>query len=120
MPVSLQTRLLRVLEDRAIVRIGGYKPITVDVRVICTTHNDLDNRWWQVNIPRGCLPAGIIAFTASGNCATGGGYILLADRNCSNWRLLGWICCRIVAICADSACGDFSITTAGGKCPRAA
>ena len=44
MPVSLQTRLLRVLEDRAIVRIGGYKPITVDVRVICATHNDLDNR----------------------------------------------------------------------------
>lgn len=44
MPLSLQTRLLRVLEDRAIVRIGGYKPIMVDVRVICATHGDLD-KW---------------------------------------------------------------------------
>ena len=44
MPLSLQTRLLRVLEDKSIVRIGGYKPINLDVRVICATHCDLD-RW---------------------------------------------------------------------------
>ena len=43
MPIALQTRLLRVLEERSVVRVGGYKPLQVDVRVICATHCDLDS-----------------------------------------------------------------------------
>ncbi|EKT64774.1 propionate catabolism operon regulatory protein PrpR [Providencia burhodogranariea] len=43
MPLALQTRLLRVLEELTIVRIGGYRPLQVNVRVICATHCDLDN-----------------------------------------------------------------------------
>lgn len=43
MPIALQTRLLRVLEERSVVRIGGYRPLQVNVRVICATHCDLDN-----------------------------------------------------------------------------
>ncbi|AOM39179.1 propionate catabolism operon regulatory protein PrpR [Xenorhabdus hominickii] len=42
MPLPLQTRLLRVLEEKSVVRVGGYRPIAVDVRIICATHCDLD------------------------------------------------------------------------------
>ncbi|MFZ6844467.1 propionate catabolism operon regulatory protein PrpR [Undibacterium sp. RuTC16W] len=42
MPLSLQTRLLRVLEEREVVRVGGVRPIPVDVRIISATHCDLD------------------------------------------------------------------------------
>lgn len=38
---SAQVRLLRVLERREIVRVGGLRPIKVDVRVIAATHRDL-------------------------------------------------------------------------------
>jgi propionate catabolism operon transcriptional regulator len=44
MPLSLQTRLLRVLEEREIVRVGGVRPIPVDVRIVSATHCDLDQR----------------------------------------------------------------------------
>ncbi len=42
MPLSLQNRLLRVLEEKSIVRIGGYNPIHVDVKIIAATHAHLD------------------------------------------------------------------------------
>lgn len=42
MPLPLQTRLLRVLEEKAVTRVGGHQPIPVDVRVISATHCDLD------------------------------------------------------------------------------
>jgi len=41
MPVSLQAKLLRVLETNEVDRIGGSRPITVDVRVIASTNRDL-------------------------------------------------------------------------------
>jgi propionate catabolism operon transcriptional regulator len=44
MPLPLQTRLLRVLEEREIVRVGGTRPIAVDVRIVSATHCDLDAR----------------------------------------------------------------------------
>lgn len=43
MPLPLQTRLLRVLEEREIVRVGGTRPIPVSVRIISATHCDLDS-----------------------------------------------------------------------------
>lgn len=43
MPLALQTRFLRVLEERSVVRVGGYKPLQVNVRVICATHCHLDD-----------------------------------------------------------------------------
>ncbi|HEU4982353.1 MAG TPA: sigma-54 dependent transcriptional regulator [Acidobacteriaceae bacterium] len=42
MPLALQTRLLRVLEESEVERIGGDKPIAVDVRVLVATHRNLE------------------------------------------------------------------------------
>ncbi|MBK1891386.1 propionate catabolism operon regulatory protein PrpR [Undibacterium sp. 14-3-2] len=44
MPLNLQTRLLRVLEEREIVRVGGVRPVAVDVRIVSATHCDLEAR----------------------------------------------------------------------------
>ena len=42
MPADLQTRLLRVLADGQFYRVGGHVPITVDVRIIAATHQNLE------------------------------------------------------------------------------
>ena len=41
MPLGLQTRLLRVLEEREVVPLGGDKPMKVDLRVVCASHQNL-------------------------------------------------------------------------------
>jgi propionate catabolism operon transcriptional regulator len=41
LPVSLQTRLLRVLQERQVLRLGSNDPTPVDVRVVAATHRDL-------------------------------------------------------------------------------
>lgn len=42
MPAPLQTRLLRVLSENQFFRVGGRKPIKVDVRIIAATHQNLE------------------------------------------------------------------------------
>lgn len=44
MPLLLQTRLLRVLEERELTRVGGTRPVPVDVRIVAATHCDLESR----------------------------------------------------------------------------
>jgi len=41
LPLELQPRLLRVLEDRVIKRIGGNEPVRLDIRIIAATNRDL-------------------------------------------------------------------------------
>jgi two-component system, NtrC family, nitrogen regulation response regulator NtrX len=44
MPLTMQAKLLRVLEEDEVERIGGERAITVDVRVIVATHRDLEDQ----------------------------------------------------------------------------
>jgi len=44
MPLNMQAKLLRVLEEGEVERIGGDKPVTVNVRVVVATHRDLEAR----------------------------------------------------------------------------
>ena len=48
MPLPMQVKLLRVLQERVIERVGGTKSIPIDIRVIAATHRDL-----QKNIDEG-------------------------------------------------------------------
>jgi sigma-54 dependent transcriptional regulator, flagellar regulatory protein len=41
MPAAMQVKLLRVLEDRCIERVGGHQRISVNVRILCASHRDL-------------------------------------------------------------------------------
>jgi two-component system NtrC family response regulator len=41
-PLPLQVKLLRFLQERVIERIGGRRPIPVDTRIVCATHQDLE------------------------------------------------------------------------------
>ncbi|RPI47789.1 MAG: sigma-54-dependent Fis family transcriptional regulator [Betaproteobacteria bacterium] len=41
MPLALQAKLLRVLQEREVERVGGRKPIALDLRVLATTNRDL-------------------------------------------------------------------------------
>ena len=67
MPMDMQSALLRILQEREIVRVGGTQPFPVDVRVICATHRDLSreivqNRFrvdlfYRINVFRIDVPA---------------------------------------------------------------
>lgn len=41
MPLSLQTRLLSVLQERSVMRVGASRPVAVDISVVCATHRNL-------------------------------------------------------------------------------
>jgi len=41
MPMALQAKLLRVLQEREVERVGGRKPVAVDLRVIATSNRDM-------------------------------------------------------------------------------
>ena len=44
MPLPLQTKLLRVLENRTVQRVGGNDEIKVDFRLVCATHQNIQSR----------------------------------------------------------------------------
>lgn len=44
LPLDLQAKLLRFLQERVVERIGGRKEIPVDVRIVCATHQDLEQQ----------------------------------------------------------------------------
>ena len=42
LPLSVQGKLLRLLQEKTFLRVGGTKPIQVDLRFVCATHLDLE------------------------------------------------------------------------------
>jgi hydrogenase-4 transcriptional activator len=60
LPLAAQVRLLRVLQDGFIERVGGEHPIRVDVRIVAATHRDLasmvtagtfrEDLWYRINV----------------------------------------------------------------------
>lgn len=42
LPLNMQAKLLQVLQDRELYRVGGTKPVRLDVRIIAATNQDLD------------------------------------------------------------------------------
>ena len=59
LPLSLQAKLLRFLQERVIERIGGRQEIPVDVRIVCATHQSLKDADRAGQVSRGpLLPAG--------------------------------------------------------------
>ncbi len=42
LPLAVQGKLLRLLQERAYLRVGGNRPVKVDVRFVCATHRDLE------------------------------------------------------------------------------
>ncbi|MFA7278692.1 MAG: propionate catabolism operon regulatory protein PrpR [Sterolibacterium sp.] len=67
MPISLQSRLLRVLQEKEVVRLGSTQPVPIDVRIISATHQSLAQRigqgmfradlYYRLNILHLALPA---------------------------------------------------------------
>lgn len=67
MPISLQTRLLRVLQEKEVVRLGSAQPVPIDVRIVAATHQNLTQRakdglfrvdlYYRLNILHLRLPA---------------------------------------------------------------
>src|ERR1700728_1007787 len=49
MPLNMQAKLLRVLEEGEVERIGGDKPVAGNVRVVVATHRDLEARVREEN-----------------------------------------------------------------------
>ena len=41
LPIALQAKLLRFLQERVVERIGSHKPVPVNVRIVCATHQNL-------------------------------------------------------------------------------
>jgi hydrogenase-4 transcriptional activator len=60
LPLPAQVRLLRVLQDHQIERVGGKAPVHVDVRIVAATHRDLaamvkertfrEDLWYRINV----------------------------------------------------------------------
>ncbi|WP_166268431.1 PEP-CTERM-box response regulator transcription factor [Marinobacter caseinilyticus] len=44
MPMALQAKLLRFLQERTVDRVGSSQPVSVDVRVVCATHQDVQQQ----------------------------------------------------------------------------
>ncbi|HKU42905.1 MAG TPA: sigma-54 dependent transcriptional regulator [Polyangiales bacterium] len=67
LPLEAQVRLLRVLQDGSLERVGGHQAITVDVRIVAATHRNLETMvaagrfredlWYRISIFPVRLPA---------------------------------------------------------------
>jgi len=67
LPLAAQVRLLRILQDGTLERVGGQRTVTVDVRIVAATHRDLhamveegrfrEDLWYRISVFPMRLPA---------------------------------------------------------------
>jgi nitrogen regulation protein NR(I) len=67
LPLDAQVKLLRVLQDREVVKVGGRSPIKIDVRIIAATNVDLltavesgkfrNDLYWRLNVVKVSMPS---------------------------------------------------------------
>ena len=68
----LQAKLLRAIQEREIDRVGGAKPVKVDIRIIATSNRDLAEAVRDGGLPRGpALSASMWSICACRRCASG-------------------------------------------------
>lgn len=87
MPLGLQAKLLRVLQEREVERVGARKPINLDIRVLATTNRDLAAE----------VAAGVSARTSTIACRSSrwpGGRCANALRTSCRWPS---VCCASTA-----------------------
>ena len=93
MPASLQAKLLRVVQERTVERIGGRTPLVLDLRIVCATNRDL-------SIPSSATAASATTFsTASAKSSS-------ACRRCAIARAT--VCCSPSSCCSRSRRGSAS------------
>jgi len=67
LPLEAQVKLLRVLQDREVIKLGGRSPIKIDVRIIAATNVDLqtavevgkfrNDLYWRLNVVKVLMPS---------------------------------------------------------------
>ena len=57
MPMHLQSKLLRVLQERQLTRLGGQATIQLNVRIVAATNKDLKKPLWSASSARTCITA---------------------------------------------------------------
>ena len=55
MDISLQSKLLRAIQEREIDRVGGSKPIKINIRILATSNRDLEAEVTARHVPRGFI-----------------------------------------------------------------
>ena len=55
MPLTMQVKLLRVLQEKKIIRVGGTKEIPIDVRILAATNRDLKEEIEKGNVSSGSV-----------------------------------------------------------------
>ena len=121
-PLPLQVKLLRFLQERVIERIGGRSGIAVDTRIVCATHQDLEamiaggrfreDLYYRLHVVPCAMPPLRRGIAGGRNCCrrwrgssrgTRGGTRSIRGASEAWWRLPGWR--RLLQSCSRSSAG---------------
>jgi transcriptional regulator with GAF, ATPase, and Fis domain len=110
LPLAAQVRLLRVLQDGSLERVGGHRAITVDVRIVAATHRHLESMvaegkfredlWYRIGVfpirlpplreRQQDIPALVTHFARRAGQRLGGAPLLPSERDIAVLRGYAW------------------------------